>query len=144
MNILGFSFAHLSDSNSICPNRPSQNEYRKRAVQVRNGECGVRPNLISDIAQLRAPGRRFGRSAACLKPQHVRTHEPPDNSPRQPPAIRCELGQLALPPIVHPKLDAGKEFPSACIRFPSSPSFVRRASTPRSFRCSGFREKAAI
>ena len=24
------------------PNRPSQTEFRKRAVQVRNGECGVR------------------------------------------------------------------------------------------------------
>ena len=36
------------------PNRPSQNEYRKRAVQVRNGECGVRPNLISVLAQPRA------------------------------------------------------------------------------------------
>jgi len=58
-----------------CPNRPSQTEYRKRAVQVRNApvfapvftalrrgellrrgkECGVRPNLISVIAKHRAP-----------------------------------------------------------------------------------------
>jgi hypothetical protein len=56
-------------------NPPSENKYRKRAVQVRNApvfapvftalrrgellrrgrECGVRPNLISVIAQPRAP-----------------------------------------------------------------------------------------
>ena len=66
------------NSNAKCPNRPSQNEYRERAVQVRNApvfapvstalrrgellrrgkECGVRPNLISVIAKLRAPSRR--------------------------------------------------------------------------------------
>jgi hypothetical protein len=54
-------------SNAICPNRPYQNEYRKRAVQVRNvpvfallrrgKECGVRPNLISILAQHRAPSQ---------------------------------------------------------------------------------------
>jgi hypothetical protein len=33
----------------------------------------------------------------ALWPQRVRTYEPPGNSPRQPPATRCELGQLALP-----------------------------------------------
>ena len=55
-----FQFVHID----FCSNppgpvepsvRPSQNEFRKRAVQVRNGECGVRPNLISVIAKLRAP-----------------------------------------------------------------------------------------
>jgi len=29
----------------ICPNHPSQNEFRKRAVQVRNGECACRLGL---------------------------------------------------------------------------------------------------
>jgi len=57
----------------------------------------VRRHQISAIAQHRAPSRRFGRSAACPKPQRVRTHGPPSNSPRQPPAIRSKLGQLALP-----------------------------------------------
>jgi len=37
--------------------------------------------------------------------------------------------RLATPiaPIVHRKMNTGKEFPSAGIRFPSSPSIVRRA-----------------
>ena len=40
------------------PNRPSQNEYRKRAVQVWNGECGVRsarPGAINHFAFLETP-----------------------------------------------------------------------------------------
>ena len=43
--------------NAICPNRPSRTEFRKKAVQVWNEECGVRPNLISIIAKLRATSR---------------------------------------------------------------------------------------
>jgi len=33
---------HSRHSNAGCLIRPSQTEFRKRAVQVRNGECGVR------------------------------------------------------------------------------------------------------
>jgi hypothetical protein len=40
-------------------------------------------------------------------------------------------GTPALPPNVHPKMKTGKEFPSACIRFPSSPSIVRRVGAAR-------------
>jgi hypothetical protein len=36
-------------------------------------------------------------------------------------------GQPPIAPIVHPKMNTGKEFPSAGIRFPSSPSIVRLA-----------------
>ena len=53
--------------NANCPHRPSQNEFRKRAIQVRNApvftalrrgkECEVRPNLISAIAKLHAMSR---------------------------------------------------------------------------------------
>ena len=43
---------------------------------MENAECGVRHNLISVIAKHRAPRQRFCRSAACPKPQRVRTHEP--------------------------------------------------------------------
>ena len=43
---------------ALPPNRPSQNEFRKRAIQMRNGECGARPSLISGIAKQHAPGRQ--------------------------------------------------------------------------------------
>ena len=62
--LMAFS-SRIKNSNAKCPKRPSQNEHRKRAVQVRNApifsllrrgkECGVRPNLISTFAQHRAP-----------------------------------------------------------------------------------------
>jgi hypothetical protein len=110
----------------------TKNEFRKRSDTIADCEMrsAERPNLISVIAQHRAPrpvklmlasrlpivsavfhwaSRRFGRSAACPKPQRVCTHGPLGNSPRQPPAFRCELGQLALRPIVHPKLNTAKE-----------------------------------
>jgi hypothetical protein len=38
--------------------------------------------------------------------------------------------QTPIAPNVHPKMKTGKEFPSACIRFPSSPSLVRGAPLP--------------
>ena len=106
-------------SNAVCPNRPFQTEFRKRAIQVRNGECGVCPNLISVISKHRAPrpvklmlasrlpivsavfhwaSRRFGRSAACPKPQRIRTHEPPDNSPRQTARHPLRVGTTRAPP----------------------------------------------
>jgi hypothetical protein len=46
------------------------------------------------------------------------------------------------PPIVHPKMNPGKEFPSACIRFPSSPSIVRRATRPVRFHLISARQVA--
>ncbi len=49
-------FAVISGKGQIWPHRPSQNEFRKRAVPMRNVECGMRSNLISVFAKLRAPG----------------------------------------------------------------------------------------
>ena len=58
----GRGLLYFSNSNANCPNRPSQNEYRKRAVQVRNGECGVR----------RAPQFDFRhRQASCASPREI-------------------------------------------------------------------------
>jgi hypothetical protein len=97
----------------------NQNEYRKRSVQVRNGECGVCPNLISVIAKHRAPrpvklmlasrlpivsavfhwaSRRFGRSAACPKPQRVRTHGPPGKFPASTARHPLRVGTTRAPP----------------------------------------------
>ena len=45
-----------------CPNRPSQNEYRKRAVPVRNGECGVRSAPQFDFLH---------RQASCASPCEI-------------------------------------------------------------------------
>jgi hypothetical protein len=45
-----FTFKQSNYSNANCPNRPSQNEYRKRVP--------IRLHLISVIAKLRAPSRR--------------------------------------------------------------------------------------
>jgi hypothetical protein len=88
-------------SNANCPKRPSQNEFRKRAVQVRNSDCGaveqqsneatklcrlgclvpwlfkrvpVRRHQISVIAPPRACGPRPVRYCSSRQGQ-------PDNSP---------------------------------------------------------------
>ena len=95
-----FSVRQLSDSceNSLFPpssrsNRPFQNENRKRAVQVRNGECGVRNGESADYAD-------------CTDFFF----------------LICVIREICgkLPGCVL----------SACIRFPSSPSLVRRATRP--------------
>jgi hypothetical protein len=74
-SIAGGSLSYCKDSTLFHPNRPFQNEYQKRAIQVRNApvfapvftalrrgellrrgkECGERPHLISVIAKHRSP-----------------------------------------------------------------------------------------
>ena len=51
---------HIFNSNANCPNRPSQNEYRKRVpVRLHPLSCDFSAtSLISVIAKLRAPSRR--------------------------------------------------------------------------------------
>jgi hypothetical protein len=52
----------LRRANAIRPNRPSQNEYRKRAVQVRNGECGAECGVVEQQSN---EGTKFCR-LGCL------------------------------------------------------------------------------
>jgi hypothetical protein len=80
------------NSNADCPNRPSQNVYRKRVP--------VRRHQISVNAKHRAPRRRFGRSAACPKPQRVRTHGPPGKFPASTARRPLRVGTTRAP-IVH-------------------------------------------
>jgi hypothetical protein len=59
--LMAFS-SRIKNSNAKCPKRPSQNEHRKRAVQVRNSDCGAR----------RAPQFDFRhRQALCASPCEI-------------------------------------------------------------------------
>ena len=51
-------------------------------------------------------------------------------------ALETAREARALPLIVQPKMNTGKEFPSTCIRFPSSPSFARESRDPLPLRYS--------
>jgi len=82
---------------------------------MENAECGVRHNLISVIAKHRAPRQRFGRSAACPKPQRVRTNEPPGKLPASTGRHPLRVGTTRAPPNRPSGKHTGKKFPSTCI-----------------------------
>jgi hypothetical protein len=72
----------LRHANANCPHRPSQNEYRKRAVQVRNSEMG----------SATVPVAVFGVAPKTLQPTNLSN----DGSGATPEPAR---ETRALPPI---------------------------------------------
>ena len=91
----------VKNSNATCPNRPSQNEYRKRVFK-----CGMRPSsLPSSLRYDAASCFDAARSAGWLNNKATK--------------------EQSFAVLVAWFLGCSKKFPSASIRFPSSPSIVR-------------------
>ena len=120
---------------SHCLRRISQGKPRA-PLPLRHSEC-----VAAGVSRLKLLPRRNNERT------HVRCHvgicyrsvpkrqragalQDASRSPgrsEHPPGFGLRQPSAAFAPAVHPKMNTGKEFPSACIRFPSSPSIVRRA-----------------
>jgi hypothetical protein len=120
---------------SHCLRRISQGEPRA-PLPLRHSEC-----VAAGVSRLKLLPRRNNERTdvrchvgicyrSVPKRQRAGALQDASRSPgrsEHPPGFGLRQPSAAFAPAVHPKMNTGKEFPSACIRFPSSPSIVRRA-----------------
>ena len=125
----GATLLHCKDSTPFQPNRPSQNKFRKRVPlrpalrDAASWPCGIR-NADFVRGERDRPGCRFRRRAENPSPKLNGLSKGSGATPE--PARETR----ALPPIVHPKMNSGKEFPSVAFAgAPLSPSLVPGGTT---------------